>query len=101
MYKHTKRGDGIDRYAKLNTNRLSITKLKICLILNLQRRNVPIFICEQQLRVRTKIHKIKNKKGFCKLSVMVACQPKNITELEKSEYSLDDLTKLPKNLIIL
>jgi len=63
--------------------------------------NVPIFICEQQLRVRTKIHKIKNKKGFCKLSVMVACQPKNITELEKSEYSLDDLTKLPKNLIIL
>lgn len=60
--------------------------------------NVPEFICEQQLRVRTKIHTRKNTKGFCKLSVTIACQPKNIKELEKSIYSLDDIKLLPLNL---
>jgi hypothetical protein len=60
---------------------------------------VPEFICDQQLRVRTKIHTRKNKKGFCKLSVTVACQPKNIKDLINSEYSLDDKLKLPNNLI--
>jgi hypothetical protein len=29
---------------------------------------VPEFICEQELRIRTKIHKTKNSKGFCSLS---------------------------------
>lgn len=60
--------------------------------------NVPMFSCEQQLRVRTKIHTRKNNKGFCQLSVTVACQPKHITDLVNSLYSLDDYTKLPKNL---
>jgi hypothetical protein len=60
---------------------------------------VPEFICEQQLRVRTKIHTRKNKKGFCKLSVTIACQPKNIKELVNSEYSLDNQIKLPNNLV--
>ena len=60
---------------------------------------VPEFICDQQLRVRTKIHTRKNTKGFCKLSVTVACQPKNIKDLINSEYSLDDKVKLPNNLI--
>jgi hypothetical protein len=60
---------------------------------------VPEFICDQQLRVRTKIHTRKNKKGVCKLSVTVACQPKNIKDLINSEYSLDDKLKLPHNLI--
>jgi hypothetical protein len=60
---------------------------------------VPAFICEQQLRVRTKIHKRKNKKGFCKLSVTVACQPKNINTLANSEFSLDNQTRLPSNLV--
>jgi len=60
---------------------------------------VPAFICEQQLRVRTKIHKRKNKKGFCKLSVTVACQPKNINKLISSEFSLDNQMKLPSNLV--
>jgi hypothetical protein len=60
---------------------------------------VPEFICEQQLRVRTKIHTRKNSKGFCKLSVTIACQPKNIKELINSEYSLDDKSKLPANLL--
>jgi hypothetical protein len=61
--------------------------------------NVPEFICEQQLRIRTKIHTRKNSKGFCKLSVTVACQPKNIKNLTQSNYSLDTIEKLPKNLI--
>ena len=48
--------------------------------------NVPEFICEQQLRIRTKIHTTKNSKGFCKLSVTISCQPKNIKQLCKSNY---------------
>jgi hypothetical protein len=61
--------------------------------------NVPEFICEQQLRIRTKIHTKKNTKGFCKLSVTVACQPINIKKLIKSNYNLDNINLLPKNLI--
>jgi hypothetical protein len=60
---------------------------------------VPEFICEQQLRVRTKIHTKKNSKGYCNLSVTIACQPKNIKNLNNSKYSLDDYKKLPLNLI--
>ena len=56
---------------------------------------VPIFEPEQQLRVRTKIHARENKEGYCKLSVTVACQPKNINILPKSPYSLDDKNLLP------
>jgi hypothetical protein len=41
----------------------------------------------------------KNKDGYCKLSVIIACQPKNIKILENSKYSLDDYSKLPINLI--
>jgi hypothetical protein len=61
--------------------------------------NVPEFICEQRLRVRTKIHTAKNSKGFCKLSVTISCQPKNTKHLLKSNYSLDDRSKLPDNLL--
>ena len=60
---------------------------------------VPIFEPEQQLRVRTKIHKTENKEGYCKLSVTVACQPKNINFLPMSPYSLDHPSRLPPNLI--
>ncbi len=60
---------------------------------------VPAFICDQRLRVRTKIHERKNKKGFCKLSVTIACQPKNIKNLVNSKYSLDNQISLPKNLV--
>ena len=60
--------------------------------------NVPDFICEQQIRVRTKIHERKNKKGFCKLSVTVSCLPKNINNLVDSEFSLDNQARLPNNL---
>ena len=61
--------------------------------------NVPLFNIEQQLRIRTKIHTRKNKKGFCNLSVTIACQPKDITNLNPSKYSLDDKNKLPPSLI--
>jgi hypothetical protein len=60
--------------------------------------NVPEFICEQQLRIRTKIHATHNSKGFCKLSVIISCQPKNIIKMPQSKYSLDDISKLPENL---
>ena len=62
---------------------------------------VPVFICEQQIRVRTKIHERKNKRGFCKLSVTIACQPKNINNLVNSDFSLDNKAKLPNNLVYL
>jgi hypothetical protein len=61
--------------------------------------SVPQFICDQQLRIRIKVHTTMNNKGFCDLSVIAACQPKNIKLLPNSNYSLDDITKLPSNLI--
>ena len=61
---------------------------------------VPEFTCELELRVRIKIHSSKNKKGFCSLSVTAACLPKNIMDLEPSNYSLDDINKLPPNLTL-
>lgn len=60
---------------------------------------VPLFTIEQELRIRTKIHRRKNKKGFCQISVTAACKPKKITNLQKSNYSLDDKCKLPLSLI--
>ena len=61
--------------------------------------DVPQLNIEQQLRIRTKIHSRKNKKGFCNLSVTIACQPKDISKLNRSKYSLDDENKLPVSLI--
>ena len=60
---------------------------------------VPLFDIEQQLRIRTKIHSRKNKKGFCSLSVTAACQPKNIKSLSQSPFSLDKIDKLPHILV--
>jgi hypothetical protein len=60
---------------------------------------VPEFICEQQLRIRMKIHTKKNNKGYCNMSVIIACQPKNLKKLNNSNYSLDNYNKLPSNLI--
>lgn len=57
--------------------------------------NVPEFNPEQQLRIRTKIHTRKNAKGFCSLSVTVACQPKNLKSFQKSQYSLDQKENIP------
>jgi hypothetical protein len=57
--------------------------------------DVPLFNIEQQLRIRTKVHTKKNTKGFCSLSVTIACQPKDIKKIIQSKYSLDDENKLP------
>jgi hypothetical protein len=59
---------------------------------------VPKFQCKQQFRVRTKVHSTKTKHNFCSISVVIACQPKNIKQLGCSSYSLDDIEKLPKQL---
>lgn len=61
---------------------------------------VPLFECDQQMRIRTKIHGRNNKKGFCSISVTMACQPKHINDLSASPYSLDYVEKLPHNLIL-
>lgn len=60
---------------------------------------VPEFNCKQEMRIRIKIHKKKDKNGFCKLSVMAACKPKNINKIKNSPYSLDRIDRLPKNLL--
>ena len=62
---------------------------------------VPIFDCEQRIRIRTKIHRKKNKQGYCDLSIMAACQPKKINDIEISNYSLDDIERIPINLHLL
>lgn len=59
------------------------------------------YSCDQKLRVRVKIHTKKDKNGFCKMSVVVSCMPKDISQIEKSKYSLDDKIRLPSNLIYL
>lgn len=59
--------------------------------------NVPYFECNQQIRIRTKIH-AKNKNGYLRASIMAACQPINISKLPKSNYTLDSLDKLPVGL---
>lgn len=60
---------------------------------------VPEFICDQELRLRTKIHTRANAAGFCSLSVTIACKPKKINTLPPSSYSLDCVEKLPVSLI--
>jgi hypothetical protein len=61
--------------------------------------NVPEFNIEQRLRFRIKVHKKRNKYGFCHLSVIASCQPINFKNFDKSQYSLDCIEKLPLNLI--
>lgn len=63
--------------------------------------NVPEFKCEQEIRIRIKVHSKKNNNGFCKLSVTASCKPIKIKELINSTYSLDDIDRLPPNLLYL
>lgn len=57
--------------------------------------NVPKFIIDQHIRIRIKVHKRCDSDGYCSLSIIAACQPKNIKYLNKSNYSLDNIYKLP------
>jgi hypothetical protein len=60
--------------------------------------NVPLFELGQHIRIRTKVHSKKNSKGYCTLSVIASCQPKDIKFLKPSPYSLDDINKIPSKL---
>lgn len=60
--------------------------------------SVPIFDLKQQIRIRVKPHATRSD-GTRSLSVIAACQPKNIKDFKHSIYSLDDKDKLPFNLI--
>lgn len=57
--------------------------------------NVPQFIIPQHIRIRIKVHKKCKKNGYCGLSIIAACKPKNIKTLEISKYSLDNIDLLP------
>jgi len=59
---------------------------------------VPIFEIEQRIRIRVKPHSTR-KDGTRSLSVIAACQPKDIRDIAPSKYSLDDKDKLPPTLI--
>ena len=59
--------------------------------------NVPKFEVKQRLRVRIKVHKTNDKNNYCTLSITASCQPVNIKTLKKSNYSLDNISKLPLN----
>lgn len=63
--------------------------------------NVPEFNIHQQIRIRIKIHRKKDKNGYCDLSVIASFKPIEIKSLNKSKYSLDNIKKLPLNLKIL
>ena len=58
---------------------------------------VPEFRTEQRMRIRIKPHGCRAD-GSRSLSVIAACQPKDIKSLTKSQYSLDDKNKLPPSL---
>lgn len=66
---------------------------------------VPLFECNQHLRVRTKIHTTCIKqginKGYISASVTVAAKPQNIKNLSKSNFTLDTLQKIPERLCII
>ena len=59
---------------------------------------VPLFETEQMMRIRTKVHKRKDHNNFCVLSIMASCKPKNVKNIKKSPYSLDNIKYLPLNL---
>jgi hypothetical protein len=81
------------KYIQISTKGLYYLENDICDF------NVNKFLCDQRIRIRIKVHTRCDKNKFCKLSVMASCQPKNISDLENSEFSLDDVTRLPKKLI--
>lgn len=58
--------------------------------------NVPLFKCEQRIRIRVKVHRRKLSSGYASLSVTAATQP--CGNIEKSIYSLSDIDELPQNI---
>jgi hypothetical protein len=60
---------------------------------------VPAFVCDQQLRVRIKVHTRSTARGFASLSITAAAQPVSLSLLTASPYSLDSTGKLPLSLV--
>ena len=60
---------------------------------------VPEFNTKQRIRIRIKVHFSKKSDGNCRLAIMASAQPYDIENIEKSPYSLDDISKLPPNLV--
>lgn len=56
---------------------------------------VPLFVCDQQVRVRIKVHGRCNARGFASLSITAAAQPVSLASLVASPYSLDSAAALP------
>lgn len=61
--------------------------------------NVPEFNVKQCLYIKVKVTTKKKINGYCSISVIATLKPKNMKYLLKSNYSLDDVNKLPHNLI--
>jgi hypothetical protein len=60
---------------------------------------VPMLICKQVIRIRTKVHSRVNRNGFCHLSVTASCRPENVRDLPNSRFSLDDRNSLPGRIV--
>lgn len=56
---------------------------------------VPAFVCDQQVRIRIKVHGRCTARGFASLSIMAAAQPVSLPGLTASPYSLDSACRLP------
>jgi hypothetical protein len=59
----------------------------------------PRLECAQRMRVRTKVHSRADARGFCQLSVMIACQPVAPKKMARSPVSLDEPARLPPALV--
>ena len=68
-----------------------------CLDKDIYNYNVPKFDVPQKLCIQVKVHKKITENGCCDLSITASCKPK-IWDLQPSSYSLDSLSKIPKNL---
>ena len=59
--------------------------------------NVPFFKCNTRLRIRVKIHNTIYR-GRMRASVVVSARPRFMGQMKKSDYSLDNIEKIPYNL---
>jgi hypothetical protein len=59
--------------------------------------NVPFFECNTRLRIRVKIHN-RRYRGRMRASVVVSARPRFMGQMKKSDYSLDNIEKIPNNL---
>lgn len=80
-------------YIQVGTHGLYHTYKDVCNF------GVAYFECESAIRIRTKIHSRKNKRGYMIASVTASVVPK-ICRIKRSNFSLDSLDNLPKNVTL-